>query len=53
MWAIPYSNEYQKGGLASPWAFFAEAWAVAFLDWEGKAVGMRPLNLVMKSVKFF
>lgn len=50
---MPYSKEYQNGGLERLWAFVAKLWAVWLEDEEGKGEGIVVPNRCMKSVKFF
>lgn len=50
---VPYSKEYQKGGLARAAALLAFIFAAWFADVEAKLVGMICPKRFMKSVKFF
>jgi hypothetical protein len=53
MWAMPYSNEYQKGGLARAAALLALIFAAWLADVDANELGIVGPNRVRKSVKFF
>ena len=50
-WTIPYSKEYQKGGLASVSVLSALICALLLLGAEGNAVGIVWPKRFMKSAK--